>query len=284
VENKPRIFRRRVGFGFTLVELLVVIAIIALLAGLLLPSLQRAKSKAQGLICLSNLKQLQLAMFLYATDHDEFVVWNYSYIKSWVFSREYALAYGNPQGLTNVDWLIDPTFAAYSSYIRSPEIYKCPADRTTVLIGGIKRPWVRSYGGRFLQRKMEDFNRCTSADGSLLAPAMKYTFNDVHPGFLQGLSGTSVSEAGFTSFPAYWHNGAGAFAFADGHAEQHGWLDPRTRRPLTERATFGASGDGIIIPSPKNIDLEWLLSRSDSGVGYARQDIDIIQALGVAPR
>jgi prepilin-type N-terminal cleavage/methylation domain-containing protein/prepilin-type processing-associated H-X9-DG protein len=59
--------------GFTLIELLVVIAIIALLMAILMPSLSKAKKQAQGTTCLSGLKQIGVAVVLYAQDHDYFI-------------------------------------------------------------------------------------------------------------------------------------------------------------------------------------------------------------------
>ena len=130
--------------GFTLIELLVVIAIIAILAGMLLPALGKAKTKAQGNQCMSNQRQLTLAWILYAGDHSDNLVWNdlTSDGSGWVRGiLDYNGA--NPHN-TNVANLLDPNYAKLAPYTQSAGIYKCPADRSYVISGGRRFPRVRS--------------------------------------------------------------------------------------------------------------------------------------------
>ena len=65
--------RQRARRGFTLIELLVVIAIIAILASLILPGMAKARARAQGVVCLSNVHQLMLGWTMYSDDHDDWL-------------------------------------------------------------------------------------------------------------------------------------------------------------------------------------------------------------------
>ena len=270
--------------GFTLIELLVVLAIIVVLAGLLFPALASSKSQVRGVCCLNNLRQVQAAMFLYAADNDDFVAWNFNYVKhSWVCSGDYGRAAPDARGCTNVQWLIDREYAAFADYIKTPSTYKCPSDKTVVPIDARRHPWVRSYGASFIQRKMTDFENNMSLEGTPVPPTMNYTFNEPHPGYLVGLLAAGAEIDAFAEFPAYWHNGAAGFAFADGHVELHRWIDARTRRPLDDEMPFDSSGSSKLVRSPNNADVHWLCQRSASGIGYGRQDMDIVHALAADP-
>jgi prepilin-type N-terminal cleavage/methylation domain-containing protein len=111
---------RHLRSGFTLIELLVVIAIIAILAAILFPVFAQARDKARQTACLSNAKQIGLAVTLYVQDYDETFYWQ----KAWDEQVEMGAGFWGASYKTYVRWPF-----AHAPYIKNTDVYRCPSDK-----------------------------------------------------------------------------------------------------------------------------------------------------------
>jgi len=231
--------------AFTLIELLVVIAIIAILAAMLLPALTRAKAKAQQTACLNNYRQLQFCWQMYCDENQDGLPANEALLPT---GARASLTTGASSWLLGNAWtdtsLTNIQQGALFGYNRSVNIYKCPADTSTVRdLGQIPR--TRSVSmSMYMNVRPDpadsDFLKCWHKLTQIQkpGPAKALVFIDEHEKSIQqsafGINAPDrwwlfgTSQWTWISFPATRHNNGCTLTFADGHAEAWRWREPNT--------------------------------------------------------
>jgi prepilin-type N-terminal cleavage/methylation domain-containing protein/prepilin-type processing-associated H-X9-DG protein len=266
-----RFYRTGSPRGFTLIELLVVIAIIAILAAMLLPALAKAKQRAVAVQCLSNNRQLGLALQMYAGDNSDYIPPNRpTGSGSWCDGILDWTA--NNTDNTNTLNLTQSLLGPYIGH--STGIFKCPGDVYNCIEGGKSMSRVRSCSmngfvdstsyavttAPFDYSAYRSYVKLSDASSHPPGPVNLFVFLDEH--------GDTIDDAWFITdptkasyiynVPASYHSRATGFTFADGHAEIHKWLVGATDQPVTK---VYRPGEWLYEPNG-SLDVLWLQSHA----------------------
>ncbi len=208
--------------GFTLIELLVVIAIIAILAAILFPVFARAREKARTASCLSNCKQMGLALLQYAQDYDERIVRCEAYLPtSWTYARWVDRNDGSR--LYVYMWL-----DGILPYCKNEQIMICPSGTQDLAPAGSRMYPDYVYNGHLGNMKLGAvtqpastlwFGDITYASGA--APTGANTYVENYTGARSGLSADHQATAWFSRR----HNDGGNYGYVDGHCKWHSSTD-----------------------------------------------------------
>ena len=272
--------------GFSLVELLVVITIIAILAALLLPAINKAKSISQRATCISNQKQLQMGHMIFSDDHGDKILysssWKYEKCASyaWMAGSLNLSTYGN-----RARWLASSPLFPYVG--KSVGVFKCPADKDVVRVMNKQKTYTkeliprhRSYSvnihyGGWAGWPVEDDKewKVYHKQQDVETPSNIFTFIEMPFEFINaGCFRVVMNEGGPThkvydmDVPGNYHIDGTALAFADGHVETKRWLDQRT---TTAQQKFHIDGSNFkygIRRAYGSVDVKWLKDRSTTKI------------------
>lgn len=234
----------RVRAGFTLIELLVVIAIIAILAGMLLPALAKAKVKANAIRCIANQKQQHLGYHMYAEDNRDSLpahgdwgtgggqIWSSKFgvpLKTGEVKTKVAIVHDNNAWETN---------RPLNSYVAAPEAFRCPSDKgDSYWPNESKRGCYMAWGNSYLVMWSVDWFGVKHVTGNLTGPTTPGDSKPIKLSEIAQRASTKILQgdwpwmasrdsgdgviAGVSAARSLWHNNKGQrgwnMAYGDGH-------------------------------------------------------------------